>query len=86
MVRGIPILMCVRDVILDVYSYMKNHVVQSATQSIFTLFIEKANDSSDVTSSFAERLAQSGANTQSDETVLRYERGFGVDRVRMQET
>ena len=68
MVRGIPILMCVRDVILDVYSYMKNHVVQSATQSIFTLFIEKANDSSDVTSSFAERLAQSGANTQEDET------------------
>lgn len=69
MVRGVPILMCVRDVILDIQAYMKNHVLQSATQTVFTLFIERDKDAPDTTSTFAERFAQSGAEVIEDEGV-----------------
>ena len=67
MVRGIPLLMCVRDVISDVVSYMKNHVLQSATQTLFTLFIERSVDAPESTSTFAEKMAQSGAVINEDE-------------------
>ena len=67
MVRGIPLLMSVRDVIKDVVSYMKNHVLQSATQTMFTLFIERALDAPESTSTFAEKMAQSGAVINEDE-------------------
>ena len=68
MVRGIPILMCVRDVIADVQSYMKNHVLQSATQTLFTLFIERSVDAPESTTTFAEKVAQGGAVIDEDET------------------
>ena len=77
MVRGIPLLMCVRDIILDVFSYMRNHVVQSATQAIFTLFIERAKDAPDSMSSFAERFIQSGAEAHDEEGVTTVELAGG---------
>lgn len=70
MVRGIPLLMSVRDTISDVNSYMKNHVLQSATQALFTLFIEKQLNAPESTSTFAERIAASGANIGEDETGI----------------
>jgi lambda family phage portal protein len=77
MVRGIPLLMSVRDTISDVNSYMKNHVIQSATQAIFTLFIEKAKDAPDSTSTFAEKFAQSGAVINNENGIASMDLGAG---------
>lgn len=66
LIRGIPLLSALRDDILDFNAFKSNHIVQSAVQSMFTVFIEKTEEAKDDGISFIDKLAANGAEQVSD--------------------
>lgn len=77
LIRGIPLLTTMRDEILDYNSFRKNHLAQSAAQTIFTAFIEKQTDAKEGGMSFTDKLLSNGGREMFDGDERKVELGSG---------
>lgn len=66
-IRGVPLLTCMRDNLLHLESYMGNHLMQSAVQTLFTGIIEKEREPEPGTPSVYDKLVAANGAPVHDE-------------------